>query len=136
MVLEADLGLLAVAARLRQHWAAHAAALGLSALQAKVLVQLTPGSAVPMRWLAQQLDYDASNLTTLIDRLEERGALERRPDPADRRVKALLLTDEGAELRSAFWRRLVEDAGPLSPLDHDDLQALLTLLAKLDRPAE
>jgi hypothetical protein len=42
--------------------------------------------ATPMRRLAQQLDYDASNLTTLVDRLAARGALERQADFADRRV--------------------------------------------------
>jgi DNA-binding MarR family transcriptional regulator len=136
LVLEADLGLLALADRLRQHWATQATALGLSAVQAKVLLQLTPGAAVPMRRVAQQLGYDASNLTTLIDRLEEQGSVERRTDASDRRVKALVLTDAGARLRSEFWHRLVEDAGPLTPIDGDELQTLLGILEKLDRPPE
>jgi DNA-binding MarR family transcriptional regulator len=55
-------------------------------------VRLAPGEAIPMRKLAQQLDYDASNPTTLVDKLAGRGALERQADPADRRVKALALT--------------------------------------------
>jgi DNA-binding MarR family transcriptional regulator len=49
---------------------------------------MTSVELVPMRSLAARLDYDASNLSVLIDRLERRGAVERRPDPADRRVKA------------------------------------------------
>ena len=61
-VLDADLRLLAITERLRQHWAAHAAALGLTAAQVKVLLRLAPGEAVPMRKLARQLGYDASNL--------------------------------------------------------------------------
>jgi DNA-binding MarR family transcriptional regulator len=136
LVLDADLRLLAAAERLRQHWAAHAAALGLTAIQAKVLLRLAPGEAIPMRKLAQQLDYDASNLTTLVDRLAGRGALERRADPADRRVKALVLTPEGQRLRDQFWHNLVTDAGPLSPLRESDLRALTRLLAKLDQPAK
>ena len=81
------------------------------------LLTLVPGEAVPMRSLAARLDYDASNLSVLVDRLERRGAVERRPDPGDRRVKALALTAEGERLREAFWRDLVEDAGrsPRSP---------------------
>lgn len=136
LVLDADLRLLAIADRLRQHWAAHAAALGLTAVQVKVLLRLSPGEATPMRKLAQQLDYDASNLTTLVDRLAGRGALERQADPADRRVKALLLTPEGERLREEFWHNLVTDAGPLTPLGHDDLSTLTRLLAKLGPPAE
>ena len=65
-VLDADLRLLSLTERLRQHWAAHATALGLTAVQVKVLLRLVPGEATPMRKLARQLDYDASNLTTLV----------------------------------------------------------------------
>ena len=136
LVLDADLRLLDLAERLRQHWAAHAAALGLTAIQAKVLLRLIPGEATPMRKLAGQLDYDASNLTTLVDRLATRGALERQADPTDRRVKALVLTDEGERLREQFWHNLVTDAGPLTPLRQTDLRNLIRLLTKLDQPAE
>jgi DNA-binding MarR family transcriptional regulator len=135
LVLEADLRLLDAADRLRQHWAAHAAALGLTAIQAKVLLRLVPGEAIPMRKLALQLDYDASNLTTLVDKLAVRGTLERQPDPADRRVKALVLTAEGQRLREEFWRNLVTDAGPLAPLPEADLRTLTRLLARLGQPA-
>ena len=88
-----------------------------------------------MRKLARQLDYDASNLTTVVDRLAGRGALERQGDPADRRVKALVLTSEGERLRDQFWRSLVTDPGPFTPLGQDDLRTLTRLLAKLDQPA-
>ncbi|MDA8046987.1 MAG: MarR family transcriptional regulator [Actinomycetota bacterium] len=136
LVLDADLRLLDVAERLRQHWAAHAAALGLTAVQAKVLLRLIPGEAIPMRKLAAQLGYDASNLTTLVDRLAAHGALERQSDPTDRRVKALVLTREGERLRKQFWHNLVTDAGPLTPLRETDLRNLIRLLTKLDQPTE
>lgn len=132
LVLDVDLGLLAVAERLRQHWAAYAAAAGLSTAQVKALLTLEPGEAVPMRSLAARLDYDASNLSTLVDRLERRGAVQRRGDPGDRRVKALVLTPEGERLRASFWRDLVEDPGPLTPLGEPDLRALASLLSALD----
>jgi DNA-binding MarR family transcriptional regulator len=131
LVLDVDLRLLAIAGRLRQHWAAHAAKLGLTTTQVKVLLRLPPSEAVPMRRLAQQLDYDASNLTPLVDRLAQRGALERRADPADRRVKALVLTPDGERLRHQFWRNLVADPGPLAPLGEPDLRALKRLLTAL-----
>jgi DNA-binding MarR family transcriptional regulator len=134
LVFDVDLRLLAIADRLRQHWAAIAATLGLTATQIKVLLRLTPGEAIPMRKLAQQLDYDASNLTTLVDRLAGRGALERQVDPTDRRVKALVLTPEGQRLRDQFWHNLVSDAGPLTPLREADLRDLTRLLAKLEQP--
>ncbi|HZM55353.1 MAG TPA: MarR family transcriptional regulator [Acidimicrobiales bacterium] len=133
LVRDVALDLLGIAERLRQHWGAHAAALGLSGAQVKVLLSLVPGEAVPMRNLAERLDYDASNLTTLVDRLQRRGAVERRPDPVDRRVKALVLTPEGEQLRQTFWHDLIEDPGPLTPLDETALRTLAQLLTVLDQ---
>jgi MarR family transcriptional regulator, organic hydroperoxide resistance regulator len=131
LVLDADLGLLAVADRLRQHWTNHAAALGLSNAQVKVLLTLVPGQPEPMRSLATRLDYDASNLSALIDRLERRGAVQRRSAEGDRRVKALLLTPAGEKLRADFWSGLVADPGPLAPLDEAQLSTLIEVLAAL-----
>lgn len=128
------LGLLTVAERLRQNWAAHAAAVGLSTAQVNALLTLKPGEAVPMRSLAARLDYDASNLSVLVDRLERRGVVERRPDPGDRRVKALALTPDGERLRAEFWQDLIEDPGPLAPLDESGLHFLAELLSALGVP--
>jgi DNA-binding MarR family transcriptional regulator len=124
--------LLAVAERLQQHWAGHAAAAGLTPAQVRVLLRLRADEPVAMRTLAARLDYDASNLTTLVDRLEARGAVQRQSDPADRRVKALLLTRDGEELRDRFWRELVEDPGPLGSLTEHQLAALTRLLGAVD----
>lgn len=136
LALDADLRLLAIADRLRRHWAAHAAATGLTQMQVKVLSLLEPGTAVPMRDLAAGLDYDASNLSTLADRLERRGLVERRPAPADRRVKALALTPDGERLRARFWSALTDDPGPLAALDTPALRTLTTILGALDTGAE
>jgi DNA-binding MarR family transcriptional regulator len=130
-MLDAKLGLLSVADRLRQNWSAHAATVGLSPAQVTALLTLVPGEAVPMRSLAARLDLDASNLSVLIDRLERRGAVERRHSPGDRRVKALVLTPEGERLRAAFWRALTEDPGPLVPLGDADLRALAQILGAI-----
>ncbi len=128
LMLGVRLGLLTLAGQLRQSWAAHAAAAGLSTAQVNALLTLDPGTAVPMRSLAARLNSDASNVSVLIDRLERRGAVERRPDPADRRVKALALTAEGERLRAAFWRSVVEDPGTLASLSDADLEALAGVL--------
>ncbi|MEY9906025.1 DNA-binding MarR family transcriptional regulator [Catenulispora sp. MAP12-49] len=128
LVLAADLALLGLAERLRQHWTRHAAAVGLSNAQIKVLLLLEPSRPQPMRALAVSLDYDTSNLSSLVDRLERRGAVERRPDAGDRRVKALVLTPEGLRLRETFWRALTADPGPMAPLDVEQLRTLVGVL--------
>ncbi|MGF7236814.1 MAG: MarR family winged helix-turn-helix transcriptional regulator [Frankia sp.] len=132
LVLGVDLAVLALADRLRAHWAVHAATSGLTTAQVRVLLTVEPGEAVAMRSLAARLDYDASNLSTVVDRLERRGTVERRSDPHDRRVKALVLTAEGERLRASFWSGLVEDPGPLAPLGEQDLRALAAMLGVLD----
>lgn len=49
--------------------------------------------------LADRLEIDASYVTTIADQLEERGLIERQPQPTDRRVKSLALTAEDRRLR-------------------------------------
>jgi DNA-binding MarR family transcriptional regulator len=113
---------------LQAHFTSLAAEHSLTAIQAKVLIQLDPAGAVTMRALAARLQYDPSNLTTVIDRLEALGAVQRRPDPSDRRAKGITLTDQGLEMRRRFWQRLVSEAGPLGRLSAGELRQLRTLL--------
>jgi DNA-binding MarR family transcriptional regulator len=126
--------LVAMSGRLTQFFASRAAEFGLSTGEGKVLLNLQPGETSPMRTLARRLGYDASNLTGIIDRLEDRGALERRAEPADRRVKAIALTDRGQRLRDDFSRRLTADAGPVEPLTEAQLRELRRLLNRALEP--
>jgi DNA-binding MarR family transcriptional regulator len=81
-----------------------------------------------MRALAGQLQYDASNLTGVVDRLEALGTVRRQANPQDRRVKRVELTDTGRRLRQAFWARLTGRSGPLGRLNSRELTSLRTLL--------
>jgi DNA-binding MarR family transcriptional regulator len=117
-----------VQARLQAHFTDIAAEYGLSAVQAKVLLQLQPDGAVTMRSLAGRLEYDASNLTGVVDRLEEMRAVRRQSHPGDRRAKAVVLTDEGVRIREAFWQRLTGNTGPLGRLSSRELASLRRLL--------
>src|SRR5262245_51385982 len=55
------------------------------------------------RELAQCLHFDASNVTDIVDRLEERGLVSRTIDPDDRRVKRVVLTDKGEAVRRELF---------------------------------
>ena len=59
----------------------------------------------PMGELAHQMHCDNSNITGIVDRLSERGLVERRAAEGDRRVKLIALTDAGRELRAELVRR-------------------------------
>ena len=62
------------------------------------------------RELAQQLNYDASNVTDIVDRLEERGLVTRTIDPSDSRVRRLVLTPEGEAVRRKLFERVLFSA--------------------------
>ena len=73
-------------------------AIGLSAAKYKVLSQIAKANEpVPLRLLAEGQQCVASNVTTLVDRLEADGLVRRVDDPADRRSKRATLTALGAE---------------------------------------
>jgi len=73
-------------------------AVGLSAAKYKVLSQLAKAKEpVPLRTLAEEQQCVASNVTTLVDRLEADGLVRRVDDPADRRSKRAELTALGKQ---------------------------------------
>lgn len=101
--------------------------LELTATQAVALRELT--GPLTMRELAARMCCEPSNVTFVVDRLERRGLLERRPDPDDRRVKRLVLTDRGADLRARLLDLLTEDS-PLGRLTDAEHRALRDLLGR------
>lgn len=104
--------------------------LGLSPKQLGVIFRIEPGDAVPMRQIAQQLYCDASYVTDLVDKLEERSLIVRGADPADRRVKLLALTAEGEELRERALGLLYTPPEELMALSEAERRTLNELLAK------
>jgi DNA-binding MarR family transcriptional regulator len=115
----------------REHLPACGAAFGLSPVQCHVLHLIEPGRPVAMGRLAATLSCDASNVTGLIDRLESRGLVLRRPSPDDRRVKVLDLTPTGVRVRSELLRRMTARPLPLSRLSPDEQRALVRILERL-----
>ncbi len=98
--------------------------LGLNPPHALALMQLDPEGPAPMRALAGILHCDASHVTGLVDRLEELGFVERHADPADRRVKTLVLTPSGERARAVARAEMYEPPGQLLALSAADQRAL------------
>jgi MarR family transcriptional regulator, organic hydroperoxide resistance regulator len=111
--------------------------LGLSPMQLHTLRNLEPGVEMPMSALADKLFCDNSNITGMADRLEARGLIERRPADYDRRVKLLVLTDEGERLRATLTRQLAQPPAEIADLPLEHRRALRDALrAALHTPAE
>src|SRR6266516_3771092 len=81
--------------------------------------------------LAEALACDASNVTGLIDRLESRGLVRRRPSADDRRVKSLELTPAGVRLRSTVLERITKPPDSLGRLSADEQRELVKILKRL-----
>jgi DNA-binding MarR family transcriptional regulator len=81
-----------------------------------------------MSELADALYCHASNVTGIVDRLESRGLVERRPGAGDRRVRTLVLTTEGAEVRAQVVALLSEPPEAIARLPEADQRALRDIL--------
>jgi DNA-binding MarR family transcriptional regulator len=84
----------------------------------------------PMGELANAMHCDNSNITGIVDRLEERGLVERRAAEGDRRVKLVALTDGGREIREELTRRRGEPPRELAELSKADLEKLDQILTR------
>ncbi len=86
----------------------------------------------PVNELAKELNCNASNMTGLIDRMEENGWVYRRHSEADRRVWLIMLTDEGNNLRNRLIpvhaENIEKRLGLLTGEELETLKGLLTIL--------
>ena len=108
-----------------------AAELELSPAQCHVLHLIEPDRPVAMGQLAETLACDASNVTGLVDRLESRGLVRRRPSEEDRRVKVLVLTATGTRLRAVLLERMTAPPEALRRLSVREQKELVRILRRL-----
>lgn len=120
----------AVAARYHEEYEEAAAEHALTGAQARLLSLLSL-EPLPMRRLAQKLRCEPSNVTGIVDRLETRGLVERRPDPADRRVKLAAATEEGRRVARGLRDSLDFAREPLAGLSREERLSLRDLLARM-----
>jgi DNA-binding MarR family transcriptional regulator len=107
--------------------------LGVTPAQSRLLRTLAHyGSPPRMADLAERLEVVPRAVTTLVDGLEASGKVRRAPDPANRRVTRIELTDEGrATLRELRGARRSAAEEILAPLTEKERQVLGVLLDTL-----
>ncbi len=83
-----------------------------------------------MKELGRRMHCDPSFVTLIADMLEKRGLARREPHPADRRVKNLVLTDDGLALKHVIEAEITARM-PWNRLDADERSHLLALIRKM-----
>ena len=80
--------------------------------------------------IAQRLIVTTASVTSLLDTLERRGLVERRPDPADRRRLLVAITDDGRALVDQFLPEVVAlQTAVMAQLSEPQRRQLIKLLA-------
>ncbi|MGC1798763.1 MAG: MarR family transcriptional regulator [Solirubrobacterales bacterium] len=102
--------------------------------------QLAPQQMIALRMLgarpskmsdlADALFCDSSNVTGIVDRLEERGLVRRQSSKKDRRVKLLILTKDGEWMRSEITKRMAQPPAPIASLSEKDQRELRDILKR------
>jgi MarR family transcriptional regulator for hemolysin len=106
---------------------------GWSAVAAVAACQRAPSQ----RELARQLGVDGATLVSTIDRLTASGLVERQPDPHDRRVKQVVLTERGRALADEVGREAARLRGHLlAHLDAGRIEVACAVLEELQQLLE
>ncbi|GER24251.1 MarR family transcriptional regulator [Zafaria cholistanensis] len=97
-----------------------------------------PGGGLRLKELAERLRIAPRSATEVVDQLEAKGLVVRRPDPADRRATHVFLTPAGrrlhAEVSAARREQSERYFAALSPADRTELARLLGLLQATGTP--
>jgi DNA-binding MarR family transcriptional regulator len=114
----------------RRRFLAAVADVDLHPAQAGALLQMEAGVGMPMHELAAVLGCDNSNVTGIVDRLEARGLVARRPYAQDRRVRHIVLTEAGVELCARVRARMAPAPEAFTRLSLVDQRLLRDVLRR------
>lgn len=74
----------------------------INSAQGRILYVLWKGDGISIGELGEKTGLKKSSLTSMLDRLEERDLLERRPSPTDRRTVLIFRTEKDRELQNIY----------------------------------
>ncbi|HEY6869532.1 MAG TPA: MarR family winged helix-turn-helix transcriptional regulator [Novosphingobium sp.] len=118
-----------IARLLRKRFDAAARSDGMTGAQSRVLAVIAQQPGINQGQLAERLDVEPITVCRMIDRMEQAGLVERRPDPHDRRARLLYPAAHAEELIAqleAHARRLI--AAMTENIGEEDRARLETLL--------
>lgn len=105
---------------------------GIKPTQFGVLELIAENPGLSQSAIAQALSIQRTNMVGLLDALQKRELIERRPSPQDRRTHALYLTDAGRELRNAMLADFVRiDESLLAIVGDENIAAMQEGLTRI-----
>jgi DNA-binding MarR family transcriptional regulator len=118
-----------VGAYASQRFARQLASIDLQPSQFRVLNLVDAAEGRSQQAIGEAIGAPASRMVAIVDELERRGLVERRPDPSDRRIRAIFLTGDGRRLlargRKIAGEHEEELTRGMSKADRERLVALL-----------
>jgi DNA-binding MarR family transcriptional regulator len=121
-----------VARMLRTRFDRWARTYGLTRAQGVILARLNRQPGLSQIELAAICEVEPITVGRLVDRLESRGLIERRPDPADRRIRRLhLLPASKTFLEKIEAYKADLDVWILNGVTHEERQAFVNLLLRM-----
>ena len=134
-----------VARLMRKRFDARVRSVGLTRAQWQALAYLRHQEGINQSGLAELLELEPITVGRLIDRMEEAGWVERRPDAADRRVHRLYTTERARPMLKqieTIGRDVLEEI--LIGISEDERETMMDLLSRIrgnlsersPRPAE
>jgi DNA-binding MarR family transcriptional regulator len=116
-----------------RQFAEELAPLGVEPRHVGMLTRLAANEGMAQQAIGELIGLNPTQMVFLVDELEERGWVERRRNPADRRSYALLLTDAGrdmlAKVQAAGRAHQQRLGAALSPREREQLTSLLRRIA-------
>jgi DNA-binding MarR family transcriptional regulator len=117
-----------------KHFQRNARELELSLPQCKVLAHLSRNEGISQARLAELTETDPMTLVRTLDRMEQDGWIERRPDPADRRAHQLYLREAAKPVLQRIWKIADQARNEvLADLSAAEREQLIGLLERVHR---
>ncbi|MGV0792803.1 MarR family winged helix-turn-helix transcriptional regulator [Mycolicibacterium sp. XJ1819] len=105
---------------------------GLSMWAYSVLVALDSSPIRTQAALAEAIGADKTRIIPILDELQARGYIERRPDPEDRRARLLEITEQGRAIKEAIQEDIQRgEERWLQKLSPDERRVFLSVLQRL-----
>ncbi len=97
---------------------------GINGRECAVLTAIDERTPPSQQEVAERMGVDRTTMVTLVDDLEKKGLVQRRPDPLDRRKNVVVLTDAGRTTLEGATRAVEEaERRFLGPLSGDEAAA-------------